>query len=222
MRNILDHALPENCAEYIRNAVQQKNYPDNATWSAAVIDRLENVFVPTMISVRVAKKDPQLSPRHIEEVFNEDRLIKELQIEERIDAMIDKSVKRLIQAKALKEIFYFGKLAVTCFDGIGQRLRDTHGETVAPFVKIQRSYWLLHHVDTMRPSRREHMAEPVVAGKWVRFANANDLIDRPHHDTACFAKQTQSPEPTACRARADRCVDPAARTGDLVPLAMNC
>ena len=37
-------------------------------------------------------------------MFNEDRLVKELQIEERIDAMIDKSVKRLIQAKALKEI----------------------------------------------------------------------------------------------------------------------
>jgi hypothetical protein len=102
LTKILDDAnsgtqLPKEWVDYFNRYAPREKYASHDAWIAAVGHRFDKGIL--------ALKTKASSTPKIEKVYaNEECLIQELATEERIDAMIDKAIKRLAQIKALKTI----------------------------------------------------------------------------------------------------------------------
>jgi hypothetical protein len=86
-------------SEYYKIIFKRKDYASDTAWLAAIVDDIKNVLTP---SLRVVKSSAHPM---VEEVFcNGEYIARELALEERIDMMIDKAIKRLCQIKTAKEV----------------------------------------------------------------------------------------------------------------------
>jgi hypothetical protein len=79
----------------------RSQYPSNSEWAEAVLKEIGSLL-------EALESDPQsaglLDLYHSSEVMSGDLFKQELALDERLDAMIDRAVKRLIQTKAMKEM----------------------------------------------------------------------------------------------------------------------
>jgi hypothetical protein len=79
----------------------QSQFPSNSEWARAVLKEIESLLEPL-------ESDPESAALkalyHSSEVLSGDLFKQELALDERLDAMIDRAVKRLIQTKAMKEM----------------------------------------------------------------------------------------------------------------------
>jgi hypothetical protein len=94
-------ALPESTANHLRQKFPKQNFQSLSEWAAAVRSEVESVLLPAAV-----RRWPESTEVEILRgaVMMREFIADELAVEQRIDAMIDRAVKRLMQAKAMKEI----------------------------------------------------------------------------------------------------------------------
>jgi hypothetical protein len=86
-------------SEYYKIRFKRKDYASDSAWLAAIVDDIKDELTP---SLHVVKSSAH--PK-VEEVFCDgEYMARELALEERIDMMIDKAIKRLCQIKTAKEV----------------------------------------------------------------------------------------------------------------------
>ena len=102
LKKILDDAnsgtqLPKEWIDYFNRYAPREKYNSDSAWLSAVGNRINK-------GLSTLKTKASSAPK-VEKVYaNEECVIRELATEERIDAMIDKIIKRLAQTKTLKTI----------------------------------------------------------------------------------------------------------------------
>ena len=89
--------------EYLRNKCPRTNFKSNQEWANAVIKEIKSALLPVSSSEDhpLAKISSLLLSSA---TFTDDFFDKELKLDERLDIMIDRAVKRLIQIKAIKQM----------------------------------------------------------------------------------------------------------------------
>src|SRR5262249_36519414 len=88
-------------AEYFKLRFPRKNYGSDSHWLATVAHDIDDEVMPLLRTLRDWKGDDH--PK-VEELFSNERMARELALEERIDIMIDKAIKRICQIKTAKEV----------------------------------------------------------------------------------------------------------------------
>jgi hypothetical protein len=83
---------------YLLNKFPRKNFETTSAWVRAIQNEINSVLLPA------AMEHPFTEPLVSEEVHPRDDFDHELAVEQRIDAMIDRAIKRLIQTKAMKQM----------------------------------------------------------------------------------------------------------------------
>jgi hypothetical protein len=92
-------------AEYFTNRFPRKNYSSDYHWLEAIVHDIDKEVMPFLRDLDVLIPIQLDGKRHKEQVFfNGERTAQELALEERIDTMIDKTIKRLWQIKTAKDI----------------------------------------------------------------------------------------------------------------------
>ena len=87
--------LEERWANYLKKHVPRKNYNDDSAWLSAVIDKIDDQLLKLSYTMITTSK--------IEEEFSDELfVVRELAVEERLDAVNDKVIKRLGQIKTMK------------------------------------------------------------------------------------------------------------------------
>lgn len=97
--------LPAACVKYLTLILPERDFSDHRTWASAVAHEIDYIMSPTLDSLmNDDKKLAIFLPMHQELTFRESDMANEVALDERIDTMIDRTIKRLMQTKALKEI----------------------------------------------------------------------------------------------------------------------
>ena len=92
--------MEEATIDHIKTHLPRSNYTEDHAWLSAVTAETEK---KTFEIARSIANSPKL-----EEYFSDEILIfRDLAIEERIDAMIDKDIKRLGHIKAMKNVLFW-------------------------------------------------------------------------------------------------------------------
>ena len=82
----------------------RSRFKSNRAWADAVIEEIESVLIPKVdFRGHPAAEYGQLMLSSA--TFTDDYFDKELRLDERLDIMIDRAVKRLVQTKAMKQMF---------------------------------------------------------------------------------------------------------------------
>jgi hypothetical protein len=88
--------------KHLKEKYPRERFNSNSEWVAAIVEELSGLLkAPTYISPAV-KEIEQLF--HTATNFSGDLFKQELALDERLDTMIDRAVKRLIQIKAMKQM----------------------------------------------------------------------------------------------------------------------
>jgi hypothetical protein len=96
--------LPQKTADQLREKFPRENFESTAAWIAAMTKEVESAMLP---GVQKADNLPvELLLDRSAMFLTEEEFNKELAAEERIDGMTDRAMKRLIQAKGIKELLY--------------------------------------------------------------------------------------------------------------------
>jgi hypothetical protein len=90
-------------AEYLKNKFPLSNFKSNREWADAVMNEINSGRMPVSLpddhpAAVLGEALDSLA------AFNEDSFDKELKLDERLDLMIDRAVKRLVQTKAMKQM----------------------------------------------------------------------------------------------------------------------
>jgi len=86
-------------SEYYKIRFKRKDYTSDSAWLAAIVDDIKDELTPNLLELK--RRDHPKA----EEVFCDGEYIaRELALEERIDMMIDKAIKRLCQIKTAKDV----------------------------------------------------------------------------------------------------------------------
>jgi hypothetical protein len=91
---------PEFAAE-LNIAVPRENYPEWIEYLLALKRHLEEVMLPRAIA---AQPKEGVAAKMAAEFLTEERILDDLAMEERLDAVMDKAIRRLAQAKTLKQV----------------------------------------------------------------------------------------------------------------------
>jgi hypothetical protein len=99
-----DRFLRPDKIQYLRQKVPRSNFESTAEWVQAVINEISLVLLPASMN----RDEPEMADvvglsRSAANLSN-DLFKQELALDERLDAMIDRAVKRLIQTKAMKQM----------------------------------------------------------------------------------------------------------------------
>ena len=81
----------------------RSNFKSTAEWTQAIIDEIETVLIPERKPPRDRTLAKIISSMRSAASFTDDLFNRELVLDERLDAMIDRAVKRLVQTKAMKQ-----------------------------------------------------------------------------------------------------------------------
>ena len=86
-------------SEYYKIRFKRKDYTSDSAWLAAIVDDIKDELTPNLLELK--RRDYPKA----EEVFCDGEYIaRELALEERMDMMIDKAIKRLCQIKTAKDV----------------------------------------------------------------------------------------------------------------------
>jgi hypothetical protein len=86
---------------HLRQEVPKENYPRTAEWVVALKHEVDNVLLPR---IRDEIGSPANLAAKAAAFLTPDRIIADLTLEERLDAMIDRAMRRLAQSKMMKEV----------------------------------------------------------------------------------------------------------------------
>lgn len=87
---------------HLKEAVPRENYPALMDFLRALKKEIDEVLLPRVRSE--GPTDDYIAAKTAAEFLTPDRIIEDLAVEERLDATMDKAIRRLAQAKALKQI----------------------------------------------------------------------------------------------------------------------
>jgi hypothetical protein len=88
--------------EYFREKFPRSNYKSTVEWTKAILDEIKSlVALPPDLG---PEHQNLVSLHHTAQALSADLFKQELALDERLDAMIDRAVKRLIQMKAMKQM----------------------------------------------------------------------------------------------------------------------
>ena len=88
--------------DHLEEAIPRKNYPDFIDYIRALKTEVDEVLLP-----RVRKEQPSddyIAAKTASEFLTAERIMEDLALEERLDATMDKAIRRLAQAKMLKQV----------------------------------------------------------------------------------------------------------------------
>jgi hypothetical protein len=88
--------------EHLKQAVPRDNYPEFIDYVRALKKEIDEVLLPRARSERPS--DDYIAAKTASEFLTPERILEDLALEERLDATMDKAIRRLAQAKALKQI----------------------------------------------------------------------------------------------------------------------
>ena len=101
-------ALHADKAYYLENKFPRENYTSTSEWAQAVIDEINTVLIPVR---SLEKRGPEVQTIEAQAAFMQsagslwgDLLENEVALIERLEAIIDRLTKRLIQIKAAKQM----------------------------------------------------------------------------------------------------------------------
>jgi hypothetical protein len=89
--------------KHLRQKVPRSNFESNSEWAQAVINEINSVLLPEIELQDPTAKGIDAFMRSAR-ALSDDLFDRELALDERLDAMIDRAVKRLIQTKAMKQM----------------------------------------------------------------------------------------------------------------------
>jgi hypothetical protein len=88
--------------DHLQEAVPREKFPEFIDYVRALKTEIDDVLLP-----RVRKERPSgdyIAAKTASEFLTAERILEDLALEERLDATMDKAIRRLAQAKALKQI----------------------------------------------------------------------------------------------------------------------
>ena len=99
--------LPEDLKERLKGQFPPRDFESNSARAQAVRNEINSVILPEL-----QRFDKPLAVSFLEasDILTQDDFKHEIAVEERIDAMIDRAVKRLMQTKAMKQILATSKI----------------------------------------------------------------------------------------------------------------
>jgi hypothetical protein len=93
--------LPREFSSHLREKVPAENFESTRQWVVALKTEVDTVLLPM---VRERGHDPDAYLATAAAFLTEDRVLEDLAIEERLDAVIDRSLKRLYQLKMARQL----------------------------------------------------------------------------------------------------------------------
>jgi hypothetical protein len=94
--------LRQSAAEHLLRTCPREKFQTESDFVAAVQKEVVDVLLPA--AVRRSQSDPEGPLTNSAAILSQDIFKQELALDERIDAMIDRAIKRLIQTKAVKQM----------------------------------------------------------------------------------------------------------------------
>jgi hypothetical protein len=88
--------------EHLKEAVPREKYPEFIDYVRALKTEVDDVLLPRVRKERPS--DDYIAAKTASEFLTAERILEDLALEERLDATMDKAIRRLAQAKALKQI----------------------------------------------------------------------------------------------------------------------
>jgi hypothetical protein len=86
---------------HLKREVPKENYSTNPEWVQAVKREVDEVLLPR---ARAEMDSPDRLAAKAAEFITSDRILEDLNLEERLDAMVDRAMRRLAQMKFMKQI----------------------------------------------------------------------------------------------------------------------
>jgi len=88
-------------SKHLKREVPKENYPTTPEWVQAVKREVDEVLLPR---ARAEMDSPDHLAAKAAEFITTDRILEDLALEERLDAMVDRAMRRLAQMKFMKQI----------------------------------------------------------------------------------------------------------------------
>jgi len=88
--------------DHLKEAVPREKYPKFIDYIRALKNEIDEVLLPRARNERPS--DDYVAAKTASEFLTAERILEDLALEERLDATMDKAIRRLAQAKALKQI----------------------------------------------------------------------------------------------------------------------
>src|SRR5713226_4390556 len=86
---------------HLKRAVPKKKYSTTPEWVQAVKREVDEVLLPR---ARAEMDSPDYLATKAAEFITTDRILEDLTLEERLDAMVDRAMRRLAQMKFMKQV----------------------------------------------------------------------------------------------------------------------
>jgi hypothetical protein len=86
---------------HLKRAVPKKKYSTTPEWVQAVKREVDEVLLPR---ARAEMDSPDYLAAKAAEFITTDRILEDLTLEERLDAMVDRAMRRLAQMKFMKQV----------------------------------------------------------------------------------------------------------------------
>ncbi len=93
--------LGEEFSTHLKREVPKEKYPTTPEWVQAVKREVDEVLLPR---ARAEMESPDHLAAKAAEFITTDRILEDLALEERLDAMVDRAMRRLAQMKFMKQI----------------------------------------------------------------------------------------------------------------------
>jgi len=93
--------LPREFSSHLREKVPCENFESTRQWVVALKKEVDSVLLPM---VRQRRPDPNAYVATAAAFLTGDRVLEDLDIEERLDAAIDRAMKRLYQLKLARQL----------------------------------------------------------------------------------------------------------------------
>src|SRR5260370_26325067 len=93
--------LGEEFSTHLKREVPKEKYPTTPEWVQAVKREVDEVLLPR---ARAEMESPDHLAAKAAEFITTDRILEDLALEERLDAMVDRAMRRLAQTKFMKQV----------------------------------------------------------------------------------------------------------------------
>src|SRR5260370_40881458 len=93
--------LGKEFSTHLEREVPKGKYPTTPEWVQAVKREVDEVLLPR---ARAEMDSPDYLAAKAAEFITTDRILEDLDLEERLDAMVDRAMRRLAQIKVMKQI----------------------------------------------------------------------------------------------------------------------
>jgi hypothetical protein len=96
------------CPNWIRERIEAKyphhRYATRSAWNVAVRDELTSLVRSELERAKAGGENPGVRMIQLAAIFEDGLFTNEIATEDRLDAMIDRAIKRLVQAKTMKQM----------------------------------------------------------------------------------------------------------------------